>query len=96
MNGKARYSVRTVRSVLIKNNLNGRVAARKPYLTAAHKLHWAKAHKDWKEEEWRRVILSDETSVQLLQRGGQEEVLSSATTREIPTQLPPHCQTRWG
>ena len=74
MNGKARCSVRTVRNVLIKNNLNGRVAARKPYLTAAHKqarLHWAKAHKDWKEEEWRRVIFSDEISVQLIQRGGK-------------------------
>ena len=73
MNGKARCSVRTVRNVLIKNNLNGRVAARKPYLTAAHKqarLHWAKAHKDWKDE-WRRVIFSDETSVQLIQRGGK-------------------------
>lgn len=77
LDGKARCSVRTVRNVLIKNNLNGRVAAQKPYLSQAHKqrrLEWAKAHKHWTNEQWRRVVFSDETSVHLIQRGGKRYV----------------------
>ena len=94
MNGKARCSVRTVRNVLIKNNLNGRVAARKPYLTAAHK----QASESPQGLEGGRMAQSHlfRRNFGSTHPGGREEVLSSATRREISTQLPPHCQTRWG
>ncbi|KAG0972341.1 hypothetical protein G6F29_013545 [Rhizopus arrhizus] len=27
------------------------------------RLKWAKAHKDWTEDDWRRVVFSDETKI---------------------------------
>ncbi|EIE81719.1 hypothetical protein RO3G_06424 [Rhizopus delemar RA 99-880] len=27
------------------------------------RLKWAKAHKDWTEDDWRRMVFSDETKI---------------------------------
>ncbi|EIE89920.1 hypothetical protein RO3G_14631 [Rhizopus delemar RA 99-880] len=28
-----------------------------------HRLEWAKKHQDWAVEEWRKVVFSDETKI---------------------------------
>ena len=42
------------------------IKKKKPLLKKTHmeaKLKWAKAHKDWTEDDWRRVVFSDETKI---------------------------------
>lgn len=53
-----------VRNSLTKNALNGRVAAKKPLLRSANikkRLAFAKAHVDWSEKQWSRVLFTDES-----------------------------------
>ncbi|KAG1136433.1 hypothetical protein G6F37_013728 [Rhizopus arrhizus] len=43
-----------------------RIKKRKPFLKAIHmkkRLAWANAHKDWTKDDWRRMVFSDETKV---------------------------------
>ncbi|KAG1495050.1 hypothetical protein G6F52_013074 [Rhizopus delemar] len=43
-----------------------RIKKHKPFLKAIHmkkRLAWANAHKDWTKDDWRRMIFSDETKV---------------------------------
>jgi transposase len=61
---KNRLSISTVKNRLQAAGLNGRVARKKPLLSAKNKkarFQWAKEHSDWQEEDWKRVIFSDET-----------------------------------
>lgn len=49
----------TVRRRLKEVNLHGRVARRKPYLTAEHKkkrLNWARKYENWTIQEWSRLF----------------------------------------
>jgi hypothetical protein len=42
------------------------IKKKKPYLKPEHKkkrLAWAKAHQHWKEDDWRRMVFSDETKI---------------------------------
>ncbi|EFX73098.1 hypothetical protein DAPPUDRAFT_325623 [Daphnia pulex] len=51
-------------NALAKNTLNGRVAAKKPLLRSANiKKRWAfaKAHVNWSEKQWSRVLFTDES-----------------------------------
>ena len=51
-----------------------RVARKKPFLDAAKKakrLAWALAHEDWKIEEWRRIVWTDELYIHLNGKGGK-------------------------
>ncbi|KZS19735.1 Uncharacterized protein APZ42_013747 [Daphnia magna] len=53
-----------LRNSLAKNALNGRVAAKKPLLRSANikkRLAFAKAHVDWSEKQWSRVLFTDES-----------------------------------
>lgn len=53
------------------------VAAKKPLLSYANickRLEWAKAHKDWTVEDWKRVCFSDETPFTLFQSYGRKIV----------------------
>ena len=62
-------STRTVRRRLLKSGLRGCVAARKPLRTAVHKrkrLACAKERKGWTEEQWGRVLFSDESTFELI------------------------------
>lgn len=61
-------SLSTVRKVLIKNNLNGRVAAKKPFLRSQNiqkRLKFAKDHQHWTVEDWKRVFFTDESKFEL-------------------------------
>jgi hypothetical protein len=43
--------------------LLGRVAKKKPYLRLSNKkkrLRWAKEHRHWTKEDWKRVLWTDE------------------------------------
>jgi hypothetical protein len=56
-------SSRTIDRRLLESNLPGRVAQHEKELTTEQKrkrLSFAEGYKDWKEEEWDRVLFSDE------------------------------------
>ncbi|KAG1400988.1 hypothetical protein G6F59_013105 [Rhizopus arrhizus] len=45
---------------------HARIKKHKPFLKAIHmkkRLAWANAHKDWTKNDWRRIVFSDETKV---------------------------------
>ena len=48
----------TVKRRLIDAGLNGRISRRKPLLLPRHKqrLQWAKDHRDWTEDKWKKVV----------------------------------------
>ena len=55
---------RTVRRALKKLNFTGRIAARKPLLRKQNvrkRLVWARLHRDWTFEDWRKVLWTDES-----------------------------------
>lgn len=73
-NGELVCRQRTVRNRLIENGLNGRIARKKPFLTKGHKESrkaWATKYKDWKVQEWRKVLFSDESPFTLFQAEGK-------------------------
>ena len=58
----------TVKRRLIDAGLNGRISRRKPLLLPRHKqqrLQWAKDHRDWTEDMWKKVVWSDESKFNL-------------------------------
>lgn len=62
-------SSRTVRRVIHdKLDMRGYVAAKKPHLKPVHRAArraWARAHWRWGEEDWKHVIWTDESSVEI-------------------------------
>ncbi|EIE77996.1 hypothetical protein RO3G_09955 [Rhizopus delemar RA 99-880] len=45
---------------------NAQIKKKKPLLKKCHmeaRLKWAKAHKNWTEDDWRRIVLSDKTKI---------------------------------
>ncbi|EIE88564.1 hypothetical protein RO3G_13275 [Rhizopus delemar RA 99-880] len=45
---------------------NAQIKKKKPLLKKCHMeagLKWAKAHKVWTEDDWRRMVFSDETKI---------------------------------
>lgn len=64
--GKA--SVATIRRLLLKNGIYGRIAAKVPFLNKKHikaRLNWAIAYGRWSQQQWEKIIFSDESSIQL-------------------------------
>ena len=48
---------------------------KKPYLSEKHKkarLEFAKRHKDWTIEDWKKVIWSDETKINIFGSDGRQ------------------------
>ncbi|XP_073491836.1 uncharacterized protein [Aquarana catesbeiana] len=59
---KTPVSTSTVKRRLRDFGLQGRVAKKKPYLRLANKrkrLRWAKEHRQWTEEDWKKVLWTD-------------------------------------
>ena len=57
-----------IRSILFKAGLVGRVCLKKPLLRAANKvkrLEWARRHKNWRVEQWMKVLWTDEKKFEL-------------------------------
>uniref|UniRef100_A0A3B1IXD5 Transposase Tc1-like domain-containing protein n=1 Tax=Astyanax mexicanus TaxID=7994 RepID=A0A3B1IXD5_ASTMX len=60
---KTPVSTSTVKRRLLDFGLQGRVAKKKPYLRLANKrkrLRWAKEHRHWTEEDWKKVLWTNE------------------------------------
>lgn len=58
----------TVRAVLKKFHLKGRVAAKKPFLRPINikkRLKFAKEHEHWTVEDWTKVLFTDESKFEL-------------------------------
>ena len=63
------FSVQTIRNRLHAVNLQARMAARKPTMTALHQVHllcWCCQHRPWNLRSWRNVVFSDESRFCLL------------------------------
>ena len=61
-------SLTTAKRRLRSNGLFGRIAARKPLLRSVNKqkrLKWAKEHKKWTVNQWKKVLWTDESKFQL-------------------------------
>ena len=59
---------RTICNRLLEAGYPARAPLKKPLLNndqSRKRLQWAKAHKDWDVERWRKVLWSDETSFSL-------------------------------
>lgn len=67
-------SVSTVKRILNRAKLFGRVAARKPLLSMVHKnkrLSWCKSYDGWSNADWNKIIFTDESMIQLYQNKKQ-------------------------
>lgn len=61
-------SATTIRKYFTSIKLNGRVAAKKPYLRKYNyrkRLEFAKKHVDWTNEQWSKVLFTDESQFML-------------------------------
>lgn len=70
-------SVKTVRRRLKEADLNPRRPAKVPRLLPNHKtarLQFARAHADWGEHEWSRILFTDECRIQLWKPDGRDRV----------------------
>jgi hypothetical protein len=56
-------STSTVQRKLHESGLHGQIAAKKPLLknTDKNRLSWAKKHEQWTLDQWKSVLLSDES-----------------------------------
>ena len=76
-------SYRATMDNLRKIGIQARKKAKKPFLSKAHKqarLRWAKAHQHWTVDDWRRVIFSDETKINLWNSDGIQYCLRKQDT----------------
>jgi transposase len=70
-------SSRTIQRRLVEQGFKSCKPAKKPLLTAAMKkkrLDWAKEHKDWTVNDWRRVIFSDESKFNMIGSDGKQTI----------------------
>src|SRR6478735_1772961 len=72
-----KVGVETVRRALRKAGLGAIEKPKKPLLSAKNirnRLSWCMAHKDWTQDDWRRVIWSDETKINRFNSDGRQWV----------------------
>jgi transposase len=87
--GPKKISARTMRRELKEMGLRSCAATRKPLVSKANlkkRLQFAKDHKDWTVEQWKRVMWSDESRFTLFQNDGRVRV-----RREPHEALDPSC-----
>ena len=68
-----KVSNRTVRRRLVKAGLRARIARKKPFLNVVQRqkrVAWAKEHVTWTQEDWKKVIFSDETRISVFGSDG--------------------------
>ena len=66
-------SDQTIRNRLKSNGFNERIARKRHLLSKSHKfklLSWANEHKNWTIEDWKKVLWSDETKINLFGSDG--------------------------
>lgn len=70
-------SARTVRRILVRNELHGRSARRVPHITKQNvekRIKFANEHIFCSEKKWRNVLWSDETKINLFGSDGKKYV----------------------
>lgn len=85
-------SLTTVKRRLRDAGLFGRVAVRKPLLRPQNKvkrLEWAKRHRDWTEEDFSRVLWSDESKFEVFGTKRRVFVRRSAEQKMLPDCMVP-------
>lgn len=73
-----RISYQSTLNNLRKIGIRPRKKVKKPFLSRKHKLarlQWAKMHKHWTVDDWKRVIFSDETKINLWNSDGVQYCL---------------------
>jgi len=76
-------SYQTTLNSLRRIRINPRKKTKKPFLSKKHKqerLKWARAHQHWTVDDWRRVIFSDETKINLWNSDGIKYCLRKQDT----------------
>ena len=84
-------SVSTVKRRLGAAGLIGRVAARKPLLRRQNKkkrLAWAKKHRQWTTEDWKKVLWTDESKFEIF--GSSRRIF---VRRRVGERMVPQCVT---
>uniref|UniRef100_A0A914D0N1 Transposase n=1 Tax=Acrobeloides nanus TaxID=290746 RepID=A0A914D0N1_9BILA len=79
--------IRTARNILIKAGLRGRRPAKKPWISKKNRsarLKFAKEHKDWTIDQWKRILWSDESKKNLFGSDGIRFVRRPAGKRFDP------------
>lgn len=69
-----KVSVSTVKRVLRKGKLFGRVAIKKPHLTSKQmkkRMLWCNKRRSWVEIDWNKIIFTDESKIELFPRRRQ-------------------------
>ncbi|KAL7844322.1 hypothetical protein SRHO_G00228610 [Serrasalmus rhombeus] len=77
-------STSTVKRRLQDVGLQGRVAKKKPYLRLANKrkrLIWAKEHRHWTEEDWKKVLWTDKSKFEVF--GSHRTFVRCRTTEKM-------------
>ncbi|CAK9824990.1 Transposable element Tc1 transposase [Anthophora retusa] len=85
-------SLTTVKRRLRKAGLHGRIAMRKPLLrkqNKAKRLAWARSHKDWVLEDWKKVLWTDESKFEVFGSKRRKFVRRSAGERAIESCISP-------
>jgi transposase len=65
---QTKVGLSTIRRSLLRSGMSGRVAAKKPFLrkiNIAKRLKFAKDHVNWTQEQWDRVLFTDESKFEL-------------------------------
>ena len=99
-----KVGARTIRSRLFNAGLKARIPRKKPLLNIGQRkrrMAWATEHLNWTEEQWSKVIFSDESRICLFGSDGihyvrrrvGEENLPSCT---VPTMKHPQSVMIWG
>lgn len=80
-------SVRTVQRRLTEAGLHGRVAAKKPFISKKNitkRLEFARRHLNWTEEDWAKVLWTDESKFNLCHSDGIRYVRRPVNKRYDP------------
>jgi hypothetical protein len=84
--------VTTVQRRLRQVGLEGCVAIRKPLLRSVNKvkrLNWAKEHRNWTEDDWKKVLWSDESKFELFGCKRRVFVRRRPTEKMLPQCIQP-------
>ena len=92
---KTPVSTSTVKRQVRDAGLLGRVEKKKPYLRLANKkkrLRWPKEHRHWTEEDWKKVLWTDESKFEVTQKNICEKQNKWKDAGGVPDAI---CQAWW-
>ncbi|EIE79500.1 hypothetical protein RO3G_04205 [Rhizopus delemar RA 99-880] len=94
---RRKVSAETVCRTLRKAGLGAIEKPKKPLLSATNirkRLSWCMAHKDWTIDDWKRVVWSDETKINIFNSDGRTWtwIRSGGSLKSHHVKM---CKTRW-